>query len=93
MSASARLSVSKADEQAPTCETKTEPRLPAPPPAKKAPKKAPSKAGKGFTYRGICITCGEKIVITADKMDIRYFAFCNAECKARFEAEMNEDID
>ena len=55
--------------------------------------KAPAKEKKGFTYRGICITCGEKIVITADKMEISYFAFCDAECKARFDAEMIEEID
>jgi hypothetical protein len=55
--------------------------------------KAPGRGKKGFTYRGICIYCGEKIVITADKMEISYFAFCNAECKARFDAEMNEEID
>ena len=56
-------------------------------------RKAPARGNPGFTYRGICITCGESIVITADKMEISYFAFCNAECKARFDAEMNEEID
>ncbi|MHC5038099.1 MAG: hypothetical protein ACYTHM_12355 [Planctomycetota bacterium] len=56
-------------------------------------RRAHTHGKKGFTYRGICITCGEKILITAEKMEIAYFAFCNAECKARFDAEMNEEID
>jgi hypothetical protein len=65
------------------------------PPAEAKPQKAPprGKTKKEITYRGICITCGEKIVIASDKMEIAYFAFCNAECKARFDAEMNEEID
>ncbi|MHC4780825.1 MAG: hypothetical protein ACYTFG_19820 [Planctomycetota bacterium] len=56
-------------------------------------RKAPAKEKKGFTYRGICITCGENIVITAEKMEISFFAFCDSSCKARFDAEMNEEID
>lgn len=62
-------------------------------PGRGSGKEVRARKDTGFTYRGICITCGEKIEITADKLQISYFAFCNAECKARFDVEMNEEID
>jgi len=55
---------------------------------------APAPKGKkGVMYRGICITCGAKIEIAVDRKEIACFAYCNAECKARFDAEMNEALE
>ena len=62
-------------------------------PVCEAPEAPASKGKKGVLYRGICIYCGAKIEIAVDRREIACFAYCNAECKARFDAEMNEALD
>ncbi|MCU0723222.1 MAG: hypothetical protein MUC63_06355 [Planctomycetes bacterium] len=58
-----------------------------------APDLAPARGRKGITYRGQCIFCGERIEIAVDRREIVCFAFCNAECKAKFEADMNQALE
>lgn len=67
---------------------------PAAGPAKDDAAEAPAgRARKVIAYRGLCIYCGERIEIAVEKREISTFAFCNAECRARFDAEMNEALD